>query len=160
MKRREVFTKIGGCWNNGKCMISFFATFPSPPLSCKQGEKHKIWQLLTKSWMFWARCCRSCDLASWVSRWAFYSHISSRLGLLVYSFSHCCNKHALIAGCFFLFFFSSLISPFQLSFPFFNQQIFMEHLAYEWYSVRQCLHNDNPYFIEFIVHTNCMPIFL
>ena len=81
------------------------ATFPPPP-SSKQGEKHKIWQLLTKSWMFWARCCRSCDLASWVPRWAFYSHRPSRLGLLVYSFSHCCNKHALRAGCFLFFFFS------------------------------------------------------
>ena len=65
------------------------------------------------------------------------------------------KQHALIAGCF-----SSSISPFQLSFPFFNQQIFMEHLLYEWHSVRKCLCNDNTYFIEFIVHTNCMPIFL
>ena len=31
VKKREVFTKIGGCWNNGKCTISFSPNFFFPP---------------------------------------------------------------------------------------------------------------------------------
>ena len=36
VKKRKVFTKIGGCWNNGKCTISFSPNFFPPWVESKR----------------------------------------------------------------------------------------------------------------------------
>lgn len=146
-EKREGFgyILIRGHWHGGKFTLSFLCFF----LIWKWEQKHGIWQLLTKS-----DCSE--HVVIWLPRLLGQSSIVIDYLAIVYLYIQPLIVVITCSNIWLSFF----ISSFKLSFPSFSEQIFMEHLLYEWHCVKQWQYNDNPYFIELIFHTSSVKFFL